>query len=151
MVLLLFAGEFATDEGQLQRHGARWPTTKAGKEFEATVKKLKHAKHYKKKYLHFLKHFKWDFEEDTLLPLGAKQCASKQYHLFGVILTCCLFSRSFEAGTVALERYKQIVTGDNIPFVRAAGQQRVVDSASNWTAGCRVNRSPLWHSHESVL
>ncbi|KAI0006199.1 histidine phosphatase superfamily [Russula compacta] len=102
----------------LQRHGARWPTTKAGKEFEATVKKLKRAKHYKKKYLHFLKHFKWDFEEDSLLPLGAKQ--------------------SFEAGTVALERYRQIVTGDNVPFVRAAGQQRVVDSAGNWTAGFRT-------------
>jgi hypothetical protein len=37
------------------------------------VKKLQQVKHYKKHYLDFLKHFKWDFGADDLLPLGATQ------------------------------------------------------------------------------
>jgi len=41
---------------------------------KATVKKLKHVKHYKEDYLDFLKDFTWDFRADDLLPLGATQC-----------------------------------------------------------------------------
>jgi hypothetical protein len=43
---------------------------------KGTVKKLQHVKNYKEEYLDFLKHFKWDFGVDDLLPLGARQWAS---------------------------------------------------------------------------
>ncbi|KAI9458279.1 phytase [Russula earlei] len=102
----------------LQRHGSRFPTTNAGKEIKATVKRLKRVKHYKEDYLKFLKDYTWDLGADDLIPLGAAQ--------------------SFDAGIVAFERYKPIVTKDNPPFVRAAGSTRVVDSALNWTAGFRA-------------
>ena len=38
-----------------------------------TVKKLQRVKQYKEDYLAFLKHFTWDFGENDLLPLGARQ------------------------------------------------------------------------------
>ena len=69
-------GGFATNNEQLQRHGARWPTVNSGNDMKAAVKKLKRAKHYKEDYLKFLKHFHLDLGEESLLPLGAKQCVS---------------------------------------------------------------------------
>lgn len=46
--------------------------------------------------------------------------------------------RSFEAGKGAWERYSKVVeTGSEAPFVRASSSQRVVDTATNWTAGTR--------------
>lgn len=73
--VLSFVRGRATDKGQLQRHGARWPTTNSGEEIKATVKKLKRVKHYKEHYLKFLKHFTWDLGADDLLPFGATQYA----------------------------------------------------------------------------
>jgi len=43
---------------------------------KAAVKKLMRAKHYKEDYLEFLENFHLDLEEESLLPLGAKQCVS---------------------------------------------------------------------------
>jgi hypothetical protein len=43
---------------------------------KAAVKKLKGAKHYKEDYLDFLNNFHLDLGEESLLPLGAKQCVS---------------------------------------------------------------------------
>jgi len=37
------------------------------------VDKLQHAKHFKERYLDFLKYFKWDFGANDLLPFGADQ------------------------------------------------------------------------------
>lgn len=67
---------FTANIEQLQRHGARWPTTDSGKDMKAAVKKLKGAKHYKEDYLDFLKNFQLDLGKESLLPLGAKQCVS---------------------------------------------------------------------------
>ncbi|KAH9981123.1 acid phosphatase [Lactifluus volemus] len=103
---------------QLQRHGSRWPTTNSGAEMKSAVHKLQRAKHYKEDYLTFLKTFEWDLKVNDLLPLGAKQ--------------------SYEAGVVAFERYAHIVTKDNLSFIRAASSPRVVDSATNWSAGFTV-------------
>lgn len=101
----------------LQRHGARWPTSRSGKEIKEAVDKLQHARHFKEHYLDFLKDFEWDIGTNDLLPLGAKQ--------------------SFEAGVVAFHRYAHILRKENLPFIRAAGMGRVIDSAHNWTAGFR--------------
>ena len=43
---------------------------------KAAVKKLKRAEHYKEDYLKFLENFDLDLGEESLLPLGAKQCVS---------------------------------------------------------------------------
>ena len=42
--------------------------------------------------------------------------------------------RSNEAGQLAYERYFHLVSG-GLPFVRASGMQRVVDTAGNWSLG----------------
>lgn len=45
--------------------------------------------------------------------------------------------RSSQAGTLQFKRYQNLVALDDLPFVRASGQDRVIDSATNWTAGKR--------------
>ncbi|KAI9446252.1 phytase [Lactarius indigo] len=102
----------------LQRHGTRWPTSNAAAKCKSAVNKLKRVKDYEEDYLLFLKNFTWDLGENDLLPLGAEQ--------------------SFDAGITAFHRYAHIVSNDNPPFVRAASSTRVVDSATNWTAGFNV-------------
>jgi hypothetical protein len=42
---------------------------------------------------------------------------------------------SAEAGEVTFKRYPQLISQDNLPFVRSSSGQRVVDSATNWTSG----------------
>ncbi|KAI0053859.1 acid phosphatase [Auriscalpium vulgare] len=99
----------------LQRHGARWPTKSAGEDYKAAVDKLQSVEEYHDENLDFLKDFKWDFDSDALLPFGADQ--------------------SYAAGSAAFDRYSHLVGKENVPFIRTAGSTRVVDSASNWTAG----------------
>jgi len=43
--------------------------------------------------------------------------------------------RSYQAGQAAFLRYRRLVSPTNLPFVRASSGQRVIDSATNWTAG----------------
>ena len=43
--------------------------------------------------------------------------------------------RSNAAGQEAFHRYSALISGDALPFVRASSSSRVVDSATNWTAG----------------
>ena len=43
--------------------------------------------------------------------------------------------RTFESGQLAFTRYRHLLDDHNIPFVRASGAPRVVDSAGNWSAG----------------
>jgi hypothetical protein len=69
----------AIDKRQLQRHGARYPTTSSAEEMKAALKKLQSAKHYKEDYLKFLKHYTWDLGENDLIPLGAKQCVATDF------------------------------------------------------------------------
>ncbi|KAI0063433.1 phosphoglycerate mutase-like protein [Artomyces pyxidatus] len=101
----------------LQRHGARWPTESAGKEMKTAVDKLLAVKKYKDENLDFLHNFTWTFGQDDLLPFGAAQ--------------------SFDAGRTAYERYSHLFSNESLPFVRAASAGRVVDSSTNWTAGCQ--------------
>lgn len=49
-----------------------------------------------------------------------------------IILCVC---RSSVAGAEAYFRYKNLISEDNIPFVRASSSERVVNSATNWTYG----------------
>lgn len=43
--------------------------------------------------------------------------------------------RSYASGQEVFVRYSSIVDAENLPFVRASGSERVIQSATNWTAG----------------
>ncbi|THH17127.1 hypothetical protein EW146_g3643 [Bondarzewia mesenterica] len=99
----------------IQRHGARFPTSGSGKRIAETVGKLTALSEYVDEKLDFLHNFTYDLGTDDLIPFGAAQ--------------------SFDAAGVEFERYSRLVSKENPPFVRAASSQRVVDTATNWTAG----------------
>jgi hypothetical protein len=44
-------------------------------------------------------------------------------------------------------RYPYLVSEDNLPFVRASGSQRVIDSATNWTLGMSYFPATKLSSH----
>ena len=53
--------------------------------------------------------------------------------------------RSAETGAEMYRRYRNLFNETSVPFVRAASAVRVVDSATNWTAGRFVcNSSVIW-------
>ncbi|KAI0683443.1 histidine phosphatase superfamily, partial [Cytidiella melzeri] len=110
----------------LQRHGARYPNE--GDDYDKSVSRLMSAKKFLDPKLDFLKHYKYDLQEESLTPLGAEQ--------------------SFEAGIEAFRRYSHLVTPHMLPFVRASGVSRVINSAGNWTVGFAA--ASKHHVHPAV-
>ncbi|KIJ57313.1 hypothetical protein M422DRAFT_149384 [Sphaerobolus stellatus SS14] len=99
----------------LQRHGARFPTSGAGATIMATVAKLQNAQSFNAPGLQFIRNYTYDLGASNLIPFGAAQ--------------------SFDAGQVIFFRYQELISRDQVPFVRASSSSRVIDSATNWTAG----------------
>lgn len=101
----------------IQRHGARYPTSGADERIRNAVTKLQSANAYLDPRLSFLKDYEYNLGIADLVPFGAFQ--------------------STEAGAETFERYSALVSLDRhgLPFVRASGSDRVIDSATNWTAG----------------
>ncbi|KAJ7618166.1 acid phosphatase [Mycena polygramma] len=99
----------------LQRHGARFPTSGAATTIVSALSKLQGVQNYTDARLDLLQTFTYSLGVADLVPFGAQQ--------------------SFEAGESAFERYADLITEDNLPFVRASSSARVVDTANNWTAG----------------
>lgn len=94
----------------LQRHGARFPTSNAGKKMSASVSKLKKAKSPASS-LAFVKDYTYALGADDLTSLGAEQ--------------------SREAGYIVAQRYGSLLHSTTaLPFVRSDSSQRVVDCAS---------------------
>ena len=52
---------------------------------------------------------------------------------------------------MAYDRYRKLVSKGNLPFVRASGSDRVVDSATNWTAGFAAASSNIYQPKLSVI
>lgn len=100
---------------QLERHGARYPTKTAHKAIKAALKKIQSVKAYTDPRMDFIANFTDELGEDDLVLFGAQE--------------------SSDAGEQAFERYSFLISDDNIPFVRASSKERVVQSATNWTAG----------------
>ncbi|EPQ56525.1 phytase [Gloeophyllum trabeum ATCC 11539] len=115
----------------LQRHGARYPSSDDPVEMEEAIFKLQQADEYRDKNLRFIRNHSYFLGQDDLVPLGAEQ--------------------SFQSGVITFERYKDLVNKDDIPFVRASGQGRVVDSARNWTAGFATASHFEYEPHISVV
>ncbi|KZV69047.1 phytase [Peniophora sp. CONT] len=104
-----------TQVNLIQRHGARWPTSGARSRQVAAVAKLQAVRPFTDPKLEFLNTFVYDFGVADLLPFGANQ--------------------SHQIGSDMYARYSAFFDAGDVPFVRAAGDQRVVDSSTNWTAG----------------
>ncbi|KAJ7149354.1 phytase [Mycena filopes] len=116
---------------QLQRHGARFPTSGASINIVSAVRKLQSVDEYTHAGMEFLRSFVYTLGTDDLVPSGAIQ--------------------SFEAGSTVFERYAHLVTVDNLPFVRASSGERVVDSANNWTAGFSTASHHKYNPSISVI
>ncbi|KZT06538.1 phosphoglycerate mutase-like protein [Laetiporus sulphureus 93-53] len=101
----------------LQRHGARYPTKSSTKAIETALAKVQAipVSDYTDPQLEFIADFDYDLGEDDLVAYGAQE--------------------SYDAGEEAFTRYVALVSADELPFVRASSKSRVVQSATNWTAG----------------
>ncbi|KAI0711023.1 phytase [Cerioporus squamosus] len=114
----------------IQRHGARFPTSGAAARIETALSKLQSATEITDPLLDFVKNYTYELGQDNLVPFGAAQ--------------------SYEAGRVAFERYSHILH-DQEPFVRTSSGPRVVDSASNWTAGFAAASAHRYNPGVSVI
>ncbi|EJD01736.1 phosphoglycerate mutase-like protein [Fomitiporia mediterranea MF3/22] len=98
----------------IQRHGARFPTSGSTERILSALKKIQSSPSFKDQRLEFLRNYTYDLGSDNLVPFGAAQ--------------------SFDSGQMDYVRYKDLVNS-SVPFVRASGSTRVVDSSTNWTTG----------------
>jgi hypothetical protein len=79
------------------------------------VSKLKSVPSYNNPSLNFIKNYTYTLGTEALVPFGAWQ--------------------SYDAGQSTFVRYNKLFSKKGIPFVRASGSERVIQSATNWTAG----------------
>lgn len=101
----------------------------------AAVNKLILVTEFTDPSLAFLKSYKYNLGTDDLVPFGAKESVfsrltysySNSFHF-----------RSLDAGKSHFTRYSNLVSHKQLPFVRASSSERVVLSATNWTAGMFV-------------
>ncbi|KAI8629510.1 histidine phosphatase superfamily [Xylariaceae sp. FL1651] len=98
----------------LSRHGARDPTEGKSLTYAALVDRIhnnvtEYGKHYK-----FIKEYKYTLGADQLTVFGQQQLVN--------------------SGIKFYKRYEKLARNIS-PFIRTAGQKRVVDSAVNWTQG----------------
>ncbi|PFH48993.1 hypothetical protein AMATHDRAFT_148650 [Amanita thiersii Skay4041] len=100
---------------QLQRHGARYPTRGASEGIQKAVHKLLSASEYREHTMFFLNNYKYELGTDQLIKFGADHAR--------------------HTGAEMFYRYNSLINKHHLPFVRASGKQRVVDTATNWTRG----------------
>ncbi|PPQ92757.1 hypothetical protein CVT25_003866 [Psilocybe cyanescens] len=115
----------------IQRHGARFPTSGATTRILTAVKNLQSASHFLDPRLDFLHNYTYTLGKDNLIPFGALQ--------------------STDAGRGAFERYTNLVSLANLPFVRASDSTRVVNSATNWTSGFSLASHGVFNPVLSVV
>ncbi|KAI1503910.1 histidine phosphatase superfamily [Biscogniauxia marginata] len=109
----------------LSRHGARDPTAAKTAAFAAMIEKVqRNTTEYSPDY-EFIKDYKYTLGADQLTVFGQQQLVN--------------------SGITFYQRYEKLAKNSS-PFVRTAGQQRVVDSALNWTQGYHQARLADKHS-----
>ena len=106
-----------TQVNLLERHGARYPTDDAEVDIKAALEKMQAMGAYSDEKFGFIHDFVYDLGTEELISFGRMQ------------------ARDHGEGDYA--RYPHLFGDDErrTPFVRAAGSPRVIDSATNWTAG----------------
>lgn len=104
----------------LSRHGARDPTASKSDLYRDIIERLQGSVSYYSPGFEFLKDFEYKLGSEQLTKFGTQQLV--------------------DAGETFYERYQYLAKhGD--PFVRAAGSQRVVESATNFTKGFYTAKS----------
>ncbi|KAI1275997.1 histidine phosphatase superfamily [Xylaria sp. FL0933] len=98
----------------LSRHGARDPTLSKSLSYASLFDRIhSNVTHYGEHYS-FIKDYKYTLGADQLTVFGQQQLVNSGVNFY--------------------RRYEKLARNVS-PFVRSAGQQRVVDSAVNWTQG----------------
>ena len=114
------AGCHITFAQVLSRHGARDPTLSKTEAYSDLVQKIQDNVHsFPKKYA-FLSNYSYTLGADQLTTFGQQELVN--------------------SGIKFYERY-QTLTRNLIPFVRASGEDRVIESAENFTQGYHQARS----------
>ncbi|KAJ3565628.1 hypothetical protein NP233_g7513 [Leucocoprinus birnbaumii] len=101
----------------LQRHGARYPTLGQSARIATALMRLQEAVLYTDAHFEFIKNYEYDLNTDDLLPFGEHQMS--------------------ESGRKSFVRYASLANEHNIPFVRASGSDRVIQSTAKWIDGFR--------------
>ncbi|KAI0166001.1 histidine phosphatase superfamily [Xylariaceae sp. FL1272] len=103
----------------LSRHGARDPTESKSLAYAALIDRIHgNATGYGKAF-EFIKSYNYTLGSDQLTVFGEQQLVNSGMHFY--------------------KRYHKLAKTIS-PFIRTAGQQRVVDSAINWTQGFHAAR-----------
>ncbi|SPN98610.1 related to 3-phytase A precursor [Cephalotrichum gorgonifer] len=105
----------------LSRHGARDPTSRMTAVYNATLAEIRRtATSYGKGY-EFLRDFEYTLGTDQLTRFGIDQM--------------------LDQGRAVASQYHDLAKAE-IPFIRASGQDRVIDSAVHWLSGFRSSSHP---------
>ncbi|KAL2263771.1 hypothetical protein VTK26DRAFT_5178 [Humicola hyalothermophila] len=100
----------------LSRHGARAPTFNRAVEYIDVIQRIQGSVTEYGSGYEFLKTYNYTLGADQLTPMGEQQMVN--------------------SGLKFYQRYRSLAR-KSVPFVRAAGQDRVIHSALNWTRGYR--------------
>ena len=98
----------------LSRHGARFPTYQKSQAYKALIVKIQTNVHAFLGKYRFLKTYEYGLGADDLIEFGRQEMVN--------------------SGTAFAERYNSLINGD-VMFVRASGQDRVVESAQLFVKG----------------
>jgi hypothetical protein len=112
----------------LSRHGARDPTASKSIAYGALISRIHSSVTDYGKHFLFIKNYKYTLGADQLSDFGRQEMAN--------------------SGIKFYHRYAHL-TRSTAPFVRSAGQFRVVESAQNWTNGFHQERVGDKHSNMS--
>ncbi|KAI4870060.1 phosphoglycerate mutase-like protein [Hypoxylon rubiginosum] len=110
----------------LARHGARDPTEHKSSAYAAVVDRIHDNVTQYGKDFKFIKDYKYTLGADQLTPFGEQQMV--------------------DSGLIFHKRYQPLAS-INLPFLRASGQERVVESAKKWAEGFHEARLGEKHSH----
>ncbi|KAK0443979.1 histidine phosphatase superfamily [Desarmillaria tabescens] len=120
------SGCVVTQVNLLERHGARYPTVGSAAGIISAINKLTAVGEFTNERMQFLANYTYDLGVADLLPFGAAQ-------------------QTF------FQRYSYLIDQDQIPFVRASGSDRVIKSATNWTAGFSAASYHVYNPSLSVI
>lgn len=104
----------------LSRHGARDPTASKTAAYNATIERIHAAATAYGAGYEFLRDYAYTLGADQLTTFGQQELIN--------------------SGRAAFARYEALLGAGQAPFVRSSGQDRVVESALNWTQGFHAAR-----------
>ncbi|KAI0132475.1 histidine acid phosphatase [Xylariales sp. AK1849] len=112
----------------LSRHGARDPTASKSAIYGSIISRIQNSVTDYGKHYEFIRDYSYTLGADQLTDFGRQEMAN--------------------SGIKFYKRYEHLARSTP-PFVRSAGQYRVVESAQNWTQGFHQARAEDKHSDPS--